>query len=89
MPSLHANKSFNALIMKLVYPNFRRDITVTESYVFLQAEDRSKLKKFRAMMTDCLWWFMQNTCQLWNQDLMAFLCTGVVEVVITMWHLCC
>ena len=25
----------------------------------------------------------------WNQDLMAFLCTGGIEVMITRWHLCC
>ena len=32
---------------------------------------------------------MQNTRQPWNLDVMAFLCTGRVEVVKTKWHLCC
>ena len=69
--------------MKWVGLNFRRDITETESWVILRAEDRSKLKSFRAMMTNCLWQFMQNTSQSWNKDVMAFLCTGRVEVVKT------
>ena len=46
-------------------------------------------KSFQATMTDCLWQFMWNTCQPWNEDVMAFLCTGRVEVVTTRWHLCC
>ena len=32
-----------------------------------------KLESFQATMTDCLWWFVQNTCQPWNHDVMAFL----------------
>ena len=42
-----------------------------------------KLESFRATMTDCLWRFMENTRQPWNHDVMAFLCTGKVEVVKT------
>ena len=50
---------------------------------FCEQKTEVKLKAFQVMMTNCLWWFMQNTPQTWNQDLMAFLCTGGVEVVIT------
>ena len=32
-----------------------------------------KLESFQATMTDRLWWFVQNTCQPWNHDVMAFL----------------
>ena len=64
--------------------NFRRDITETKSCVILQAEDRRKAQ----VIDDHLRRFMWSTHQPWNQDLMAFLCTGGVEVVITTWHLC-
>ena len=47
-----------------------------------------KLKSFRAMITDRLWQFMRNSRQPWIQDVLAFLCTGRVEVVKTRWHLC-
>ena len=53
---------------------------------FCEQKTEVKLKSFLATMTDRFWRFMQNTRQPWNQDLMGFLCTGVV---ITKWHLCC
>ena len=37
-------------------------------------------------MTNRLWQFVWNTYQPWNQDLMAFLCTGKIEVVKSRWH---
>ena len=43
-------------------------------------------KSFQVIMTNFLWRFMWNTHQSWNQDLVAFLCTGGVEVVITRWQ---
>ena len=34
-------------------------------------------------MIDCLWQFMWNIRQHWNQDMMAFLCTGRVVKALT------
>ena len=60
----------------------------TRSACFCEQKTKVKLKLFQATTTNRLWQFMWNTCQPWNQDLVACLCTGGVEVVIAKWHLC-
>ena len=48
----------------------------------LRAETEVKLESFRTTMTDRLGRFIRNTRQPLNHDVMAFLCTGRVEVVV-------
>ena len=84
-------KFFLALIMNEVYLNFRRDITETESWVILRAEDRSKAQ---VILSDD----DRSSLAVYVEHLPAlepqchgffFVYIGRVEVVETRWHLCC
>ena len=58
--------------MKQVSRNFRRDITEMESCMFLKVENRSKAQVISSDNGG-----LCGSYQLWNQDLITFLCTGV------------
>ena len=63
-----------------VKQSYRENTNGPRAACFCEQKTEVKLKSFRATMTDRLWRFMQNIRHPWNQDLMAFLCTGEVDM---------